>query len=114
MKIATSTLARMMVAPLAVAALIGTAATAVHAQKAGVTCVDKGGRGTGSTVEDARFQAWEAVLQATSWPMWASWMTSGAKVGQAGAGYKVSNVRQKCGGGGALGKECIIRAKLCH
>ena len=44
------------------------------------TCVNKGGRGTGSTVEDARFQAWEAVLQATSWPMWASWMASSAKV----------------------------------
>jgi hypothetical protein len=78
------------------------------------TCVNKGGRGTGSTVEDARFQAWEAVLQATSWPMWASWMGSSAKVGQAAAGYTVSNVRQKCGNGGALGKECVIYAKLCN
>lgn len=77
-------------------------------------CVDKGGRGTGNTTEDARFQAWEAVLQATSWPMWAAWMGSGAKVGQAASGYTVSNVRQRCGNGGSLGKECIIHAKLCN
>ena len=82
--------------------------------RAAQTCVDKGGKGTGSTIEDARFQAWEAVLQSTSWPMWAAWMSSGAKVGQAASGYSVSNVRQKCGNGGFMGKECIIRAKLCH
>lgn len=78
------------------------------------SCVDKGGRGTGSSTEDARFQAWEAVLQATSWPMWASWMASGATVGKAGAGYSVSNVRQRCSNGGSLGKECIIHARLCN
>lgn len=99
------------------AALLIAAPTAVSAQtKTGgnPNCVEKGGRGTGSTVDDARFQAWEAVLQATSWPMWAAWMTSGAKVGHAAAGYRVSSVRQRCGNGGALGKECIMRAKLCQ
>ncbi|MGE0700871.1 MAG: hypothetical protein AB7O57_17365, partial [Hyphomicrobiaceae bacterium] len=40
------------------------------------TCVDKGGRGTGSSIPDAKFQAWEAVLQATDWGMWAAWITS--------------------------------------
>lgn len=84
-----------------------------QSRKGGGTCVDKGGRGTGSTIEDARFQAWEAVLQATDWGMWAAWMGSGAKVKQAAAGYSVSNVREKCYAGGSLGKECIIRAKLC-
>ncbi|MEZ5817565.1 MAG: hypothetical protein R3D44_10815 [Hyphomicrobiaceae bacterium] len=77
-------------------------------------CVDKGGRGTGSSIPDAKFQAWEAVLQATDWGMWASWMASGAKVGRAASGYKVSHYRERCGNGGAMGKECIIRAKLCN
>jgi hypothetical protein len=82
-------------------------------EAAAAQCVDKGGRGTGSSVPDAKFQAWEAVLQATDWGMWAVWIGSGAQVGKAASGYKVSNYREKCGSGGALGKECIIRAKLC-
>ena len=81
---------------------------------AAASCVDKGGRGTGSTTEDARFQAWEAVLQATDWGMWAAWMASGAKVKTAASGYKVSNIRERCHNGGSMGKECIIHAKLCH
>ncbi len=57
------------------------------------------------------FQAWEAVLQATDWGSWASFMSSGAKVGTA-PGYKVSNVKSKCKAGG-LGFECVMQAKLC-
>lgn len=76
-------------------------------------CVDKGGKGWGSSTEDARFQAWEAVLQATSWGMWSAWITGGAKVGTAAAGYKVSNVREKCSSEGSQ-KVCIMRAKLCN
>ena len=101
------TFAAATIAALAVVSIA--AATPAAAQ----SCVDKGGRGTGSTTDDARFQAWEAVLQATDWGMWASWMASGAKVKQAASGYKVSNIREKCGNGGSMGKECIIRAKLC-
>ncbi len=110
MKIATT-----LIAGLAVAGLLASVPAPAEAQgkKGASQCVDKGGRGTGSTTEDARFQAWEAVLQATDWGMWAAWMGSGAKVGQAASGYSVSNVREKCGNGGALGKECVIRAKLC-
>ncbi len=92
-------------AALTVAMLVPTPASA--------QCVDKGGRGTGSSVSDAKFQAWEAVLQATDWGMWAAWITSGAKVGGAASGYKVSNYREKCGPGGSMGQHCIIRAKLC-
>lgn len=96
----------------AVAASAMTAALLL-ATPAAAQCVDKGGRGTGSSVPDAKFQAWEAVLQATDWGMWAAWITSGAKVGGAASGYKVSNYREKCGTGGSMGQECIIRAKLC-
>jgi hypothetical protein len=96
--------------------LCGTAAgvlilCATHAV-AQPTCLDKAGRGWGSSVESARFQAWEAVLQDTSWAMWAVWMASGAKVGAAASGYKVTNLRERCGDDGAS-KVCLIRARLC-
>ena len=96
-------------AAIAATAIVSIAASPAAAQ----SCVDKGGRGTGSTIPDAKFQAWEAVLQATDWGMWAAWITGSSKVGSAAAGYKVSNYREKCGNGGSMGKECIIRAKLC-
>jgi hypothetical protein len=76
------------------------------------SCAEKAGRGWGSSVDSARFQAWEAVLQDTDWGMWAVWMASGAKVGTAGSGYKVSNLREKCGDDGSS-KVCLIRARLC-
>ena len=100
---------------IARAAVVALAAStlALASAASAATCVDKGGRGTGSTVPDAKFQAWEAVLQATDWGMWAAWITSSARVGKAAAGYKVSRYRERCYSGGALGKECIIRAKLC-
>jgi hypothetical protein len=78
-----------------------------------LTCINKAGQGTGSNDENAKFQAWEAVLQATSWPMWSSWMASSQKVGVA-PGYKVSNLKSKCTSGGLLGRECIIQARLCQ
>ncbi|MEZ5849306.1 MAG: hypothetical protein R3D68_01480 [Hyphomicrobiaceae bacterium] len=100
-------LVRLATASLALAGLL-----AMGAAPASAGCVDKGGRGWGSAKQDARFQAWEAVLQATDWGMWAAWMSSGAKVGKAAAGYKVSNVREKCGKDGNSAV-CVIRAKLC-
>ena len=101
------------VAALAIAGLVALGAAPAEAQgKKGATCVDKGGRGWGGDLASARFQAWEAVLQATSWSMWGSWMSSGAKVGQAAAGYSVSNVREKCSKDGSQ-TVCIMRAKLC-
>ena len=51
-------------------------------------CVNKAGQGTGSNAENAKFQAWEAVLQATDWGSWASFMSANGKVGSA-PGYKV-------------------------
>lgn len=106
-----------LIAAVAVAGLVaGAPADAMAQGKKGASaqqCVTKGGRGTGSTIDDARFQAWEAVLQATDWGMWAAWMGSGAKVKQAASGYSVSNIKEKCGNGGSMGKECVIFAKLC-
>ena len=102
-------------AGLAVAGLLAAAPVEAVAQskKGGGSCVDKGGRGTGSNTSDAQFQAWEAVLQATDWGMWSAWVANGAQVKRAAAGYSVSNIRERCGNGGSLGKECTIHATLC-
>lgn len=81
------------------------------AAAASAQCVNKGGEGTGGSPDGARFQAWEAVLQATDWGMWAGWMASSTKVGVA-PGYKVSKVRWKCSKGG-LGSVCRVYARLC-
>lgn len=92
---------------LACAGAVFAAAGAAEAQ-----CVTKAGSGTGGSDDSAKFQAWEAVLQATDWGSWLSFMTQGAKPGVA-PGYKVSNLRTKCGAGGMLGRECYMQAKLC-
>lgn len=92
---------------LAAGALLAAAAVAQ------AECVSKAGKGTGSTDDDARFQAWEAVLQATNWGSWANWMVSSKTVGTA-PGYKVSNLRSRCSAGGFLGRECTVGAKLCN
>jgi len=93
-----------------VAGVVAMASMSGAAQAA--TCVVKAGLGTGGTKDAAMFQAWEAVLQATSWSeAWGPWMSSGGKVGTA-PGYKVSGVKNKCKAGG-LGQECTMQAKLC-
>jgi hypothetical protein len=91
---------------LAATAVMAAAAVA-HAE-----CVTKAGKGTGGNDDSAKFQAWEAVLQATDWGSWGSWMVSSQTVGKA-PGYKVSKVKTKCGAGGFLGRECRIQARLC-
>jgi hypothetical protein len=75
-------------------------------------CISKAGKGTGSSDDSAKFQAWEAVLQGTDWGMWGAWMASSQTVGVA-PGYKVSNVKSRCSAGGGLGRECVVQAKLC-
>ncbi|MFM9941590.1 MAG: hypothetical protein ACKVP7_19060 [Hyphomicrobiaceae bacterium] len=80
-------------------------------QAEAATCVSKAAQGTNTTKDGAMFQAWEAVLQATDWGSWASFMSSGAKIGSA-PGYAVSNVKSSCKPGG-LGFECVMQAKLC-
>jgi len=95
-----------------VPALAFAGALLVASAAADAACVRKGGKGTGGSRDSAMFQAWEAVLQATSWGSWAGFMTSGMKVGTA-PGYKVSNLKSSCSLGG-LGQTCIIQATLCN
>lgn len=79
---------------------------------ASAQCVNKAGEGTGGTKDAAMFQAYEAILQATSWPMWAQWMSSSQKIGVA-PGYTVSKMSSKCVAGG-LGQTCRVQATLCR
>jgi hypothetical protein len=92
-------------------ALASTDAAAQAKGSAG-TCVNKAGEGTNSTVDGAKFQAWEAVLQATDWGVWGAMMSSKQEVGNA-PGMKVSNLRSSCKPGG-LGQVCIVQATLCR
>lgn len=91
---------------IALTAMFAFAATAEAA------CVNKAGRGWGYSTDQAKFQAWEAVLQDTDWGMWAAWMASGAKVGAAASGYSVKGVSTKCKADGSQ-QVCTTRAKLC-
>jgi hypothetical protein len=93
------------------AAAMAAALSLGMASAASAQCVNKGAQGTNTTEDGAKFQAWEAILQATDWGSWASFMASGQKIGSA-PGYKVSKVRFKCGKGG-LGSECKAFATLC-
>lgn len=82
------------------------------ASGASAQCVNKAGEGTGGNKDSAMFQAYEAILQATSWPMWSQWMATSQKVGTA-PGYTVSKMSSKCSAGG-LGQVCRVQATLCR
>ena len=97
---------RILRATLALAVALVVAATSADA-----ACITKGGRGTGGSVDSAKFQAWEAVLQATDWGSWAAFMAGGGKVPSA-PGYRVSGVKSRCSPG-QLGQVCIMQATLC-
>jgi hypothetical protein len=100
------------VAVLAASGLLVATESSAGAARANAACVTKGGQGTSITAEGAKFQAYEAVLQATDWSMWASWMASSQKIGAA-PGYDVSKLKFKCSQGSVLGATCVVRATLC-
>ena len=97
----------------AVIAAVGASAliVAASAPADARTCINKAGQGTNTTEEGAKFQAYEAILQATDWGIWANWMVTSQKIGQA-PGYTVRSVRFKCQPGG-LGSTCVGQATLC-
>lgn len=70
-------------------------------------CSNKAAEGTGSDEKSAKFQVYEALLQATDWGAWAAWMTSGTT-----PGYKVGPVRYRCKPGG-IGVVCRGQARIC-
>lgn len=70
-------------------------------------CFVKAGQGTAGTLEGAKFQVDEILLQSTDWGAWAEWMASGKT-----SGYDFGKRKYKCKQGG-LGYECTGQAKIC-
>ncbi len=101
------TLKSIAVAAAAAAALMLASATADAQGKAGKSCFNKAGQGTNTTEEGAKFQAFEAILQATDWGMWAAWMANGST-----PGYEVAKTKYRCTKGG-LGFECVGQTTIC-
>jgi hypothetical protein len=99
------------IAAAAAAIAVISSLSAPSAQAAGA-CVNKAGEGTNSTLDGAKFQAWEAVLQATDWGIWSAMMSTKQEVGVA-PGMTVSKLRSTCKPGG-LGQMCIVQATLCR
>ena len=63
--------------------------------------------GTAGSLEGAKFQVDEALLQSVDWSAWAAWMASGST-----PGWDFGKRTYKCKAGG-LGYECVGQAKLC-
>lgn len=76
--------------------------------KAGGNCFMKASEGTNTTEEGAKFQAFEALLQATDWGLWAAWMANGST-----PGYTIAKPAYKCTKGTGLGVTCRGQVKIC-
>ncbi|RPI31702.1 MAG: hypothetical protein EHM67_17460 [Hyphomicrobiaceae bacterium] len=63
---------------------LAAAVLVVATSSAQAQCNTIGGKGTGGSLESARFQAYEAMLQGTDVGMWANWMVTGGQ-GRRGA-----------------------------
>lgn len=72
------------------------------------TCFKKSAVGEAVTADTAKFQVDEALLQATDWGVWATWMAGGGT-----PGYTFGPRSYSCKQGGALGWECHGSATLC-
>jgi hypothetical protein len=93
---------RIAVAAAAVAAVTLSSGTPAEAGR----CFKKAASGTGSSMSDAKFQVYEALLQSFDWSVWASYMATGST-----PGYKVSP-SYTCSKGG-LGFNCRGVATIC-
>lgn len=70
-------------------------------------CFTKAAVGTNTTMEGAKTQVYEALLQSFDWSVWASWMATGST-----PGYKVGAPRYSCSKGG-LGYNCKGVSTIC-
>ncbi len=91
-------------------AMVAVAAGLVMSAGAGASageCFMKAGQGTAGTLQGAKFQVDEVLLQATDWGAWAEWMATGKTTG-----YDFGKRQYKCKEGG-LGYECTGQAEIC-
>ncbi len=91
---------------LAALAIAGVALAAVPAEAR--SCFKKAAIGEASSANSAKFQVDEALLQATDWGAWASWMASGST-----PGYSFGPRSYSCKQGGSWGWTCRGSATLC-
>jgi hypothetical protein len=70
-------------------------------------CFQKSSSGTNTTLQGAKFQAHEAILQSFDWGAWASWMAGGGT-----PGYRIKGPTFSCSKGG-LGYNCRATATIC-
>ncbi len=94
---------RFAVAAVAIAALAVGSATAEAKE-----CWKKAAEGTAGDEKGAKFQVDEAILQATDWGAWATWMASGTT-----PGYNFGKRTYKCSKGSGLGVTCRGSATIC-
>ncbi|MBS0252363.1 MAG: hypothetical protein JSR78_14995 [Proteobacteria bacterium] len=92
---------------LTFAALAAATFAAAPASARSHSCFKKYSMGEALTEDTAKFQADEALLQATDWGVWAVWMT-----GAGTPGYTFSPRKYHCSQGG-FGWTCHAQATLC-
>lgn len=97
------TIIRTAAAVVALAAFSASYGTPVEAGR----CFKKAASGTASTMQGAKFQVQEAILQSFDWGVWAAWMASGTT-----PGYKVSSPSYRCAKGG-VGYTCKGVSTIC-
>lgn len=101
------TMSRMLVAP----AIITVAFVALmQPAEARHSCFVKAAQGTGLGVQTAKFQTYQALLQATDWGIWLSWMAT-----RTTPGYRVGTPTYRCGRSTGLGLTvtCRAHARIC-
>ena len=81
---------------------------AARAGAAKPSCTVRSANGTGASSKAARFQAYESLLQATGWSVWAAWMADGST-----PGYKIKPAKYTCQTGTSLGVTCRGQATIC-
>jgi hypothetical protein len=70
-------------------------------------CFKKSASGTATSLDGAKFQVKEAILQSFDWGVWAAFMASGST-----PGYRVSTPAYSCSKGG-LGYNCRGGSTIC-
>jgi hypothetical protein len=96
-----------MMKSICAAAAVATLACAGFAGEAEAKCFKKTASGTNTSIEGAKFQAKEAILQSFDWGAWAAYMATGST-----PGYRVSTPAFKCSPGG-LGYNCVGTSTIC-
>ena len=96
-----------MLKSICVAAVAATLVCAGFAGQAEAKCFKKTASGTAASVDGAKFQVKEAILQSFDWGVWAAFMASGST-----PGYNVSTPAYRCKPGG-LGYNCVGTSTIC-